>query len=357
MRLPVLIQYSVWHAQPGGRMRQKPAFEIVDFDVAAATTDEAPIAVRWNDRPHPEQIEGWDHWNETGDGHTRWFGGCHWKPLLDTRKSHSGPLPVLDFDTLEALSKSPQPAARFLGNWSFANLNPPRNRPEDCPDEVLRKVVGDTRNDAIKSVKEELSKLLFVDGVAYEACHEPRIVMIQAIVGDPETNRSAVTTRSMRIVADELVIRMAVADDPDRVVPVTRFEDLHSMNRLFDRYGITEMDEIRRPEIELWASIDEDAHWDKVAMARIGQFLSAHSTVTLGQMNPSQLSSVKDAIDAKSIADRDERLEAFERVLGSLANAWPKYDRVEALQQLALDLGGREINVPIAPAIPRRATP
>jgi hypothetical protein len=345
MQLPVVIKYLVNHAQPGGRVVQKPVYETVEFDLETATTDEAPIAVRWNDEPHETQVEGWDTWDASGEAHTRWFAGRHWHPLYPENIGH-GPVKPLEVEEVRDMASADRALWHFLGNMEFGASLSPKTRHVEFDDAMKAAEVRGTRDSVIEKVREALSKLVAVDGIVYRACHEPHIVMIQAI---NQENASRITTppRSMRIVTEEIEIRTAVVHDAHGVAPVSRFDILHDLNRLFDRYGSTAIDAKRRPQIDVWESIDEDAYWDRVGTWRMQEFIAVNADVSIKDMTTAQLSAVNEASVASSIDDRDERLEAIERAARSIAATWPDYQHVDSLVQLAEDLGAREVNVPI----------
>lgn len=356
MKIPILICYSIQRNLAQRRSVTKPAFEIVEFDISEATRDQAPIAIAWNDKPGSVNQARWGPFPEGGNTHTRWFCGHHWRPLLDAPfTGQSADCQVVTADYLASLARSKTPYTPCLGNNYLNAPKPPRDLPEECPDEALNSVVGSSRDVAIALCHKALMHMLVVDGEVYERCHEPMLVTHEE--RHPDTG-DLISPTVLRVITDEQDIGRKRFRSPDDVNPVTAFEGVASLKGLFDHPRIIEADAVRRPEIFVWDSINEDAHLNVIADVKLQAFLAHISSCPIGRLSLDALEAVAAIRRAHALPFGEDRFDALERAIGLLPPRWMEdYDGMESLIALAEVIGSRTLEVPVtdfAPGSPPR---
>ncbi len=347
MKIPVLVSYQIRLLVANGRRGSvRTVNEIVEMEITSKTANEAPIAVTWDDMPDPVQEKDWGAYDNSAPGHTRWFADKHWRPLLDMRPEvGSGPgRPPVDVITLDAIAMSDTPYQPYLGNMGWASASP-KVRIEDCPPDVLEAVVDGQRDQAIADCKKALDRLLVIEGTVYQACIEPKAVIIRDRLG-----KSAPFIRNT---TDERDVDTVMEDEPDNVVPLTRFERLCDLWRLFDRTGMSAINQRRRPEILIPESIDEDAYLLESANVKVRRFLSEQGGITLDAATLGQLKAVVAIREAISIHDTEDMFDALGPAAAACAEHWPEYERRDELLTLVSDMSDREMSIQMD-AVPER---
>ena len=347
-RLPVLIGYSIrYNAQMGGRPKTKTVYEIVDMAVPSVSADDAPIAVRWDDMPEKWQEPVWGLFERNGDGHTRWYGDRHWTPVLGPGSYDvAGPADETTLDALSGLATSSQPFNPILGNVASATPanNNPKQRLDDCPQDLLSNVVGDSRARAIADVRTALRDLLVVGGVVYRSCPEPRVVLVSA----EATTMTPAVRESIRVTTDEREIAGAMQKGLHKCAPVTGFDEMHDLCHLFGSALTSPANSRRRPEVLEQESLDEDDWFDQATKLEVGKFAGRYAGATISSLGPQQLMSMANIRVAIGIEDRADRLDALEGALADCVRHWRDYENRDVLEKLSEELSAREISVPFS---------
>jgi hypothetical protein len=353
MEIPVLIEYGVQYLNPAGRTQSKRVHEVVEFEVAEASESDAPVAVSWNDIPSDIQAENWGPYLTGVDAHTRWYADSHWRPLLaaDFVGVSDASLPVT-VDGLRNLPSSKTPYHSLLGNLYGSAPTVPRRLTFGNPEYHLGTMIKTQRSEAVKVVQDKLKRLLVVGDDVYIKCAEPKIVPF-VVVQDAVTKH-----RFVRIVTSEIEITRAVASDPDNVYPVTAFDEAMLSKHLFTLPAVTAIDRLRRPEIHLWDSVDEDTALNEVADVKVRKFVMELSAFRFGEASCEQLESMAEIRRAFALRNGEERFERLEQALRACVVAWEgRYEDIESLTMLADTISSRQLEVPFAPSSPGTSRP
>jgi hypothetical protein len=347
MQVPILIEYGIQHLTTARRHQRSRVHEVVEVKLKEASETDAPVAVTWNDTPVDFQKGNWSSYTNEATAHTRWHKGTHWRPILMaelyTPSGSIGPSAEMTAESLLGIAASSKPHCWILGNYYPNEPAAPKKLPVGNPEDRFGVVTQSQRGPTIDQVKEKFENLLLVGNTVYMKCPEPTIVPF--VVGS-EDGRTQ--NRFLRIVTNESTINRALATDPDSVYPVSAYDNAMLDKHLFSLPFVTAIDELRRPEIFAWDSIDEDAILHEVADFKVQAFIKSLDNLKLLQTTIAQLESMAAIRRAVSLPKSEERLDSLEKAVRQCLEAWNGQCDLEPLSLLADAISSRDVEVPFA---------
>lgn len=201
-----------------------PFQEVLSVELTEVSDDEAPVCAQWNDEPHPG-LSGKSAWNVMPGGettHVRFYGGRYWRPMsafASLGEPRGDPVCALDFAVAvgEGRHKRGLPLVNLKGNRYGSDSD------------YFDTLSASDRALAIQTVESALGDLLVVDGLVYERCLEPMIVMKIAAFDVHLHDRGTVTVAEVLRIATDLPSPSEI--ERVEIFPVHRFREALGKSR------------------------------------------------------------------------------------------------------------------------------
>lgn len=266
MIFDVPVAYHAYGKVNGARISSSVGFvEVVPFDIPELTDDAAPIAASWDDAsPEYASVPSFPY---VGKDHVRVHEGQFLRPTraFEIVTGMRDPLSMVDAADLgRILAKS-----LMLGLEKHQNANTKRGR---VPSEHFGNVDRSSRDFAVREVGKVLSSYRVVDGIVYEKCSQPVVVILSqsfsAAEGDDVFRRNGRANTHYRQWSSH-VLRVTTMDRAAGVVYQDAFltianfkEALKRVRRMnvsvmMEKDAINAFNEARRPELSEFYMADE----------------------------------------------------------------------------------------------------
>lgn len=211
MLFSVPVQFNLTATRIGGERKQSTqAWSLVEFDMQDLSDDDVPVVLRWNpnfagiDFPNSSAKNAIGPSPQDKPMHVRKFGESFFKPLM--RNPHVNAVRVSQHGE-EADFLTGQSVAEMLSRFDDGGVFT-HTMPGETFQRRLRKNGGDGLSDfetverhdlnqKVAAIRDRLRKYLLVDGVFYERCPEPVIVVFTTDVeidGGRQTGAFALVT-------------------------------------------------------------------------------------------------------------------------------------------------------------------
>lgn len=243
----VPVAFNAYGKVVGARISSTVGFvEDVPFDIPALAGDDAPVVAEWDDDA-PEYI-GVQEVPFVGKEHVRVQAGQYWRPVrgYEIASGFANPHGMVDVGDLDrALARS-----AVIGLGKQQNPNTRKNR---VPADHFGSVEKTGRDFAVREVGRYLSRFRVIDGLVYERCGQPVILLsegrFEAPEGDDVFRRNNITNRNYRHWRSHL-LRVTTMD---RVPKLLTYPDL-----LFTLGSFTDaLKRVRRMNVN--ATMEKDA--------------------------------------------------------------------------------------------------
>lgn len=266
MIFDVPVAFNAYGKVAGARISSSVGFvEVVPFDIPVLASDDAPVVAEWDDAA-PEYI-GVQEVPFVGMEHVRIQAGQYWRPVraYEIASVLPNPLGMVDARDLDrTLSKS-----AVIGLAKHQNPNTRKNR---VPADHFGSVEKTGRDFAVREVGKYLSRFRVIDGLVYERCGQPVVLLsegrFEAPEGDDVFRRNNITNRNYRHWRNHLLRvttmdRVPSATYPDVLFTLGSFKEAlkrvrrMSVNATMEKGAINTYNEARRPRLAEGYMADE----------------------------------------------------------------------------------------------------
>ncbi|MBY3433343.1 hypothetical protein HFN89_04100 [Rhizobium laguerreae] len=370
MIVSVPFQYRVEGLREGRqRNGTHDVWELAELDIRVVSSEDAPIAVSWEDRlPDMLRIDphapgDWGCHSVDGSAHTVFYENSHWVALNADQNmwaAEPGPYAAFTFDDLvRRIERSGDcPVMDTAGYYD----GKARKQVEACRNDghyMFSDIKSSTRDHRLRGLNKKASSLIMVGDRLYRKCLEPRLWLMKATVHADRTTAGQSH--------DVALVRVTIGHEHEQH---HRRVDMHGRKTLglnecdlaislaaeFNRWrthaaAADAVNQNRRVAVTHMLAFDEDAHLrDRVRQLHsriVEQFLP----IPIGQMAKSTLRCFVELDDAQLDLKTTEGLALFEeaalRMQKDLSNPHnnqhkllPLADElVEVLDNRNIDLG------------------
>jgi len=203
MIVEVPITFPVTGRKKGNqRVLDYNVWETIEIDIPVVSTEDAPVAVRWNNR-FPEELlvdeysrDEWGHHDPDGFSHTVMYGDFHWEPLNNAHNEWcpvGGTSPPLLVDEMvEGLARHGEmPLIGLTGFDRKARASVEESGND--PFYLFDRAVAHGRERAVLATRERFAKLICVEGRLYRKCEEPFLWLMKGTTVPNRTTAPADT--------------------------------------------------------------------------------------------------------------------------------------------------------------------